>query len=488
MTSSYRYSNNYKSNRNNFWKKFKIIFFIIIIVFVVFATFSKGVNTTGDGFSIGRLPVIKQFRQILGMENLSGELNDRINFLLLGQGGAGHDGPYLTDTIIFASLKPSTQELAMFSIPRDFFVEIKGHGWHRINAANSIGETNDYKDGGAGFTAEVIEDIFDQPVNYWLRIDFDGFQKVIDDLGGISVCVDKSFEDPVYPTEDYGVEKISFEAGCQHMDGETALKYARSRHGTNFEDSDFARSARQQKVIMAVKEKALSLTTVTNPVKIYNLYKNLKDHIQTNIDLAEIPHLVKIFDKINNEDIKKIVLDNSPNGLLRSSITENGMYVLRPRTGDLREIQNLAEYIFILQDQTLEPVNVIVLNGTQIRGWATDIKGYLEQLGFNILTTGNSPQRTFEKSVIYNLQDLRESLNKNEASKEALMVLRKSLNANVSKHIPEFLNAEQVENFDKADFLVVLGCTEDGECWIENEIYQETEEEVAQEENEQKAF
>ena len=483
MVNSYRYSNNYRKKENKFWKKFKIVFFIIIISIVTIGVFSKNVNSTGDVFSISKLPVIKQFRQIFGIENLKGENRDRINFLLLGQGGAGHDGPYLTDTIIFASLKPSTKELTMFSIPRDFFVEIKGYGWHRINAANSYGETSGYKGGGAAFTATIIEEIFDQPVDYWLRVDFDAFQEVVNDLGGINICVDTSFEDHFYPTEDYDVETISFEEGCQKMDGETALKYSRSRHGTNFENSDFARSARQQKVILAVKDKGLSLTTITNPTKIFKLFNSLKDNIQTNIEIAQIPHFLNILKDIDSNSIKKIVLDNSAGGLLRNGMTESGMYILKPRTGNLKEIQNLAKYIFILKDQTMEPVNVVILNGTEIRGWATDIEGYLEQLGFNILSTGNSPsETTFEKSVIYDLRKLRETVNDNSSSKQALTVLRKSLNANVSKHIPEFLNDEEVENFNKADFLVVLGCKENGECWIENEIYQELDEDLAKEE------
>ena len=211
----------------------------------------------------------------MGWENLKGELDDRINFLLLGQGGVGHEGPYLTDTIIFASLKPSTKELAMFSIPRDFYVKIPKNGWARINSANSIGETTDYDGGGSAYTAKIIEDVFDQPVHYWLRVDFDAFQKIIDDLGGVNVCVDHSFTDEYYPDENFGYEPVEFEEGCQKMNGDTALKFSRSRHGTNGEGSDFARSARQQKIILAtiilacplsMARRILSVIVFSNPI------------------------------------------------------------------------------------------------------------------------------------------------------------------------------------------------------------------------------
>ncbi|MFC1622538.1 LCP family protein [Patescibacteria group bacterium] len=465
------YSNSYNSRKKpkKLGKLLKVLFFIILIFVVLIVVFSRtttvGQNSVLD--SLGRLPVIKQFRQILGMENLKGELDDRINFLLLGQGGVGHEGPYLTDTIIFASLKPSTKEIAMFSIPRDFYVEIEKHGWSRINAANSIGETTDYKNGGSGFTAKVLENMFDLPVHYWLRIDFNAFKKIIDDLKGISVCVEHAFIDENYPDKSFGVQTIEFETGCQIMDGDTALMFARSRHGTNGEGSDFARSARQQKIIMSIKNKAFSLGTLTSPEKIYNLITSLKNNIQTNIELAQLPHLLNLIKDTQTDQIKKIVLDNSPYGLLRNSITEDGAYVLIPRAGNLSEIQSLARYIFILKNQSMDPVKVIVLNGSKIRGWAYDVSAYLEQLGFDVLTTSNSPQQTFEKSVIYNLE-------KNE-NKEGLTVLKKGLQANVSKYIPEFLNAEQVENFADADYLVVLGCKEDGNCWIEDEIYTQVE-------------
>lgn len=466
-----------------FWRLFKIIFFTFLVAVIAVSTFSYKVIFSQDSVlsSLGRLPIIKQFRQLVGMENLKGELDDRINFLLLGQGGVNHEGPYLTDTLIFGSIKPSTHKIALISIPRDLFADIKGYGWHKINEANSIGEINNYPNGGSAFAAKVMEDIFDLPIHYWLRIDFNAFEKTIDDLGGITVCVDRAFEDYNYPTDGFKMQTIVFSVGCQKMTGETALKFVRSRHGTHGEGSDFARAARQQKVILAIKDKIFGLGTLTSPQKVYNLYNTLKNHIQTNIELSEIPYFLKLVQNIKKDDIKRLVLDNSPQGLLRVDISQDSAYILLPRTGDYTELQNLAKNIFIIKNgQEWEPVNVIVLNGTRVEGWARDTAGYLSSLGLNVLKTSNTPFITenteaptsgqngqkqknteperylYEKTVVYDL--------KGGERKDIITVLKESLAANVTDIVPEFLKKE-IENFGNVNFIIVLGCSKDNpEC------------------------
>ncbi len=446
---------NYQTRpKNKFWRFFKIIFFIFLVTIILLSVFSYKVIFSQNSAlgSIGRLPVIKQFRQILGMEKLQGELDDRINFLILGQGGIGHDGPFLTDTIIFGSLKLSTNDVALISIPRDFYMKIEDNGWLKINTANSIGETNNYKGGGSAYTAKIISNTFDLPIHYWMRVDFNAFEKIINDLGNIKICVDNSFEDQLYPTKDHKYQTIAFESGCQTMNGETALQFARSRHGNNGEGSDFARARRQQKIILALKDKFFSFGTLTSPQKIYNLINTLSSHIQTNVSFAEIPHFLKTAQNINPDNIKQIVLDNSQQGLLRNSYTQEGAFILLPRTGNLKEIQTLVKNIFILKDQSIEPVNVVILNGTEIEGWALETKNYLQDLGFKILSTQNSPQQTYEKTVVYKIKD--------KYNKDALEILKNGLDANVTKYIPEFINKENIENYSNAEFIVVLGSKE----------------------------
>lgn len=446
--------------RNKFWRIFKIVFFAILVAFVIISAFSYSVSPSHNSVfsSLGRLPVIKQFRQLVGLENLKGELDNRINFLILGQGGAGHEGPYLTDTIILASYKPSTNDLVLISVPRDFYVELENYGWNRINAANSFGETNNYFGGGSAFTAKSLEKIFDIQIHYWIRFDFKAFKEIIDDINSIKICVDKSFTDPSYPTDDLKTETISFTAGCQEMTGDQALKFARSRHGDNGEGSDFARSARQQKIIMAIKDKIFSLGFLTSPQKIFNLYDTLENNVQTNIALSEIPDFLSLAEKIKNENIKRIVLDNSAQSLLKADFTDEGAYVLLPRTGNYEELQNLAQNIFILKNgHETEPLRVIILNSTKIDGLARDTAVFLNSIGFEILKTGNaSTTAPLEKTAVYNL--------KNNNYPDILAVLQKSLHAYTPSILPEIL-ANQLKDFSLADFLIVLGCpVTDEEC------------------------
>jgi LCP family protein required for cell wall assembly len=200
--------------------------------------------------------LLKRLTQFVfhGNTGLAGESDDRINVLLLGMGGLGHDGPYLTDTIIMASIRPSTKQVAMISIPRDLWVSIAGHGSSKINHANSYGETERHDWGGA-YTAQVIKDNFGIDIHYYLRVDFAAFEEIVDEVGGIRVNVERGFTDPEYPTNDYGVQMVSFAKGVQTMSGSRALIYARSRHGNNGEGSDFARAKRQQKNVTRSQRK-----------------------------------------------------------------------------------------------------------------------------------------------------------------------------------------------------------------------------------------
>ena len=198
-------------------------------------------------------------------QQLQGESDDRVNILLLGYGGAGHDGPYLTDTMMLVSFQPSTKKVALISIPRDLYVNIPGYGYRKINEIMSDGRDQKYPGGGEAMTVKVVSDLLNTPIQYYASIDFNGFKQVIDQVDGVTVTVDRTFYDAMYPDSGIGYDPVSFKAGTQTMNGTTALKFARSRHGNNGEGTDFARAARQQKIILALKDKLLSFGTLSNP-------------------------------------------------------------------------------------------------------------------------------------------------------------------------------------------------------------------------------
>ena len=179
----------------------------------------------------------------------------RTNILLLGAGGAGHEGVDLTDTIIFISTELGSSDTLMLSLPRDIWIPSMRA---KINTAYHYG--NERRSGGGLVLAKAaVSEILDQPIHYVLLIDFEGFKKAIDLLGGVEIEVDRAFDDYQYPipgmeeaeSEEARYEHLHFEAGKQLMNGERALKYVRSRYAEGEEGTDFARSRRQQRLLLA---------------------------------------------------------------------------------------------------------------------------------------------------------------------------------------------------------------------------------------------
>lgn len=284
---------------------------------------------------------------------LRGETKERINILLLGMGGEGHKGEYLTDTIILASINPKTYETALISIPRDLYVEIPDtHVFTKINAVYAYGKKNLEKNNLSTIEPikKVVENITGQSIDYYLTINFDGFKQVIDELGGIIVQVENDLIDTRYPGPGNSYETFEIKQGTHLINGDVALKYARVRHVAG---GDFGRLKRQQDIISAVKRRALSIENFINPVKFTNLLDITGKNIQTNIQLDEIPAFIDIIKNINTYQMNAKVLDAwSPDSLLAVSHVLLGnvnAFILVPRTGNYKEIQNLTANIFDLE-------------------------------------------------------------------------------------------------------------------------------------------
>lgn len=379
------------------------------------------------------------FKQIgylfFGTDNsLQGYSNDRINILLLGMGGAGHDGPYLTDTIILASIKPSTGQIALISIPRDLGVEVVGFGMDKINHINSYAESKNPGEGGEA-ARTTVENLFDIDIPYYFRLDFKAFSEIIDEMGGVSINVETGFVDQMYPTDNYDYQTISFNKGIQTMSGETALKFVRSRHGNNGEGSDFARAHRQQKILFALKEKLLSYSTLLNPFKINDIKNSLKNHITTNLSFANIMSLASLTKSLDTKTIDTVVLDDSPNGYLQSYINNTtGAFLLRPKTGNFDEINKLVANVFsetaaAKKDDTpvqskpiIENAIVEIQNGTWNAGLAARMKKRLEDKSFIITTIGNTTERPQTYSGIYQINNSKDLTSLKQALQQELHI------------------------------------------------------------------
>ncbi len=380
---------------------------------------------------------------------LNGEEIDRVNALVLGIGGAGHDGPNLTDTMILVSYQPSTKKVALVSIPRDLSVNVPGYGEVKINAINAYAEERK-KGSGAEETAKAVASVLNQPINYWVRIDFSGFEKAINTVGGIDVTIDRSFVDQNFPTGDGSdtVKTISFAAGMKHMNGETALEFARSRHGSNGEGSDFARSKRQEKIIVALRDKLLSAGTLLNPITVESLFSTFRGSVATNLAAWEVLRMTDTFSGIKTSDIKNMVMSDS--NVLVPMITSAGAFVLVPKNNDWQIVKKFVADAFTdtASPETIAAalppkVSIEILNGTNITGLAQKTASLLEAAGFTVSKIANAGQKDYQKTVIYDLSG---------KNSEAIAKLRTIVDANLSPSVPAAITPSE-----KTDFLIILG-------------------------------
>ncbi len=384
-------------------------------------------------------------------KSIRGESTDRINILLAGVGGANHPGGWLADTIILASVQPSTGAVALLSIPRDLAAPIPGYDIRKINNAFAFGFTDSDGSmaGGATLLGKVVTEVTGQPIHYWGVLDFSGFRDSVDELGGITVTVDRSFVDHSFPTDDYGYQTVSFTAGEQVMDGTTALDYVRSRHGSNDEGSDFARATRQQKVLVALKKKIFSIGTLLNPGKISELSRIIGDHTATDLELWEMLRLAKLVEGVGSEDIVNVVLDTEPGGLLTTETGIDGAYLLVPRVEDFSQIQELAATIFRYQDVGREDATVEIQNGTTVTGLAQTASDLLADAQLTVTRISNAAVRDATETIIYDLSG--------GTKPNALGVLTERFGSRVSTTLPTALTASTGTTEAGPNFLVVLG-------------------------------
>lgn len=334
-------------------------FFKIAVVFFILLTVGGLVVLRPSfGFSAFLTPV-SVFSKIVHPQKIV-STDGRTNVLLIAvdsredidprcEGAVDGGGPGLTDTIILASLGMKEKDIVLISIPRDLWVDTVSYEG-KINGAYSFGEGGV---AGADLLSRVVGGVTGVPVHYYAVVDFQGFEKAIDVLGGVEVDVERPFDDYKYPVrgeecaekEEDKWEHIHFDAGLQSMDGDRALKFVRSRHSQGPEGSDFARSRRQQKVLLAVKRKFFSLSTFSNWEKVRNLYETFEDYVLTNFNFWELEQLFRWAQDMENMEIKMEVLDGQQ-GLLHA-VREEGRYhnawVLIPRAGDYSNVRDYIE-------------------------------------------------------------------------------------------------------------------------------------------------
>lgn len=320
----------------------------------------------------------------------------RFNVLLLGIDQRGNEeGPFRTDTMIVVSIDPVRKTVGMLSIPRDLWVPIPGFQPGRINTANALGDANAYPGGGPALAARTITDNLGIPIDRYVRINFDVFTTVISLIApnGIEVCPRELIDDPNYPDAGYGTIYVRFEPGCQRLDAERLLQYARTRAT---EGSDFDRAARQQEVIKAVRDEVLSAGGITNFIgQLPALWDQLSGAYVTNLTLEDIIALGLLLQEVPRENITSGVINNLYVDL---AMTSSGDQVLVPRYNAIRFLMDQvfnAQTDISLSDlrarAEAENAAIVVYNNTDIPGLAGQTRDWLLSQQVTVQNVGNIP-------------------------------------------------------------------------------------------------
>jgi LCP family protein required for cell wall assembly len=268
--------------------------------------------------------------------------DSQVNILLLGKGGEGHEGGELTDSILFVSLNLANNSVKIIPIARDIWLS---SAKAKINSIYYYGNQA-VPGSGIEKTKLAVAEFLDVPIHYAVVLDFQGFVKAVDAVGGLDVEVDNTFDDYKYPIpgketaepESSRYEHVHFDKGPTHMDGATALKYARSRHALGDEGTDFARGVRQEKIIVAFRNKLLSTKTLLNTETLSGLRASVEESLDSDIDSRAQGSFFKVFLSMGNLDkVSSFVLTDyltSPKDLK----PYGGQWVLIP-TPNLESLQ-----------------------------------------------------------------------------------------------------------------------------------------------------
>ncbi len=317
----------------------KILLGFLIVVFLVLGALLVKAYQTSSQIFVNKQSIFTRVKGLItsgSSVSLIGEDQNQINILLLGYGGEGHDGPYLTDSIILASINPQTNKVLLTSIPRDYlWNDTDPQAPQKINSAFAygLGGKGDFAAAGANARA-AVEKLTGLTIPYFFSIDFSGFKEAVDQVGGLDINVPNGFSDSQYPDNNFGyLPTQTFTAGQQHMDGARALIYARSRHGDNNEGSDFARSKRQSLILNAFETKVRQQNLLANPTTLNALFNIVSNHLRTNMQPQEILHLEQLLHD-GSDSIFGATFDPTTNLVCEARLNDpNRSYVLQPCDG-----------------------------------------------------------------------------------------------------------------------------------------------------------
>ena len=242
------------------------------------------------------------------IEQPATKASQRLTVLVMGVDNRPDEPVGRTDSIMLLTIDPDTRSAGIVSLARDLLVPIPGKAQNaKINMAHLYGETEKYPGGGPALLGQTVANFLGYPVDYWVRVNFDGFRQIIDQLGGINIDVPEPISDPLYPDNNYGYDPLYIPAGHIHMDGTLALKYARTRHI----DSDYGRARRQQQVVLAVKDKLMQPGRLTALLpRLPRLAITLAKSVQTNMPIDKAIAFARQLNQADLQSPASAVIDD----------------------------------------------------------------------------------------------------------------------------------------------------------------------------------
>jgi LCP family protein required for cell wall assembly len=315
-----------------------------------------------------------------------------LNILLIGLDSTRNLRGQNTDVIIVASVNKKTKQVALLSIPRDLWVYIPTIGWSRINVAHRKGYSTDYPGNGPALLSRTIEVNLGIPIHHWGRVDFQGFARVVDELGGVTMTVACPVNLRYQAPESEDEEEMILEPGVYHMDGKTALRYVRTRR----DGTDFDRARRQQQFLKAMWDQTKNPDLI---LKIPGLWSALRDSFETDLGLTDVLSLVPVALDLEPHRIRSRYI--GPNETTGWTTTE-GWQVLLP---DYDKIQQVVASLLAppsaREDQAAsEDARIQVRNGTYRWQLAKIAADQLHWEGFEIVDTGLADQPTYKQTQI----------------------------------------------------------------------------------------
>lgn len=255
------------------------------------------------------------------------------NYLILGTDRRAQEGSWRTDSIMVVGLDRANNRAAVFSIPRDTYVNIPGYGWGRINQADYMGERRE-TDGGPKLVGQIVEEILGIPTQHYVRIQMDGFIDFVDALGGVDIYLDCPFSEPIFNLTTQSWTRFVLPAGENHLDGEDAYWFARLR----LEGSDIGRSSRQRAIIWAMRDQILSTNAL---LRLPELYAAFNDTITTDLGLFDIIGLAQTAISLDASNVRASGLTLRD---LQNYVTDGGAQVLV--IGNPERVRNIVESVW----------------------------------------------------------------------------------------------------------------------------------------------